>query len=240
MPNSENDLPPERRRLNRARRTGRILGGKPILPRRKIEDIPPYERLPGRLPKGIMPRPKDPEEAREWLKELADFLSTYPNGSGRFRFIAYALKEFYRGKKRLSEALCLTVKRNIKAGRPTTPSETVTRIVTMLRNHIPVPSIMKTTKVSKDTVETIRAEMGKATYAVPDYERDEDGDARPTEWNLAKERAETVRPERRKAILEGFELIKLSDLIDESDHPEIPTKQATCKRNSSPVLRRSR
>ncbi len=79
---SENELPPERRRLNAARRTARSLRGQPVFPKRGLKDK--------------LPSPANPKEAREWLKELADFLSTYPNASRQFRFIAYAIKRFLR------------------------------------------------------------------------------------------------------------------------------------------------
>lgn len=96
MLNSYKDLSPERRRLNRARRTARLLRGKPVLPKRKFKDIPPYERLPGRLLKDTLPRPANHEEAREWLRELAEFISADPNASRRFRFIVMAIKKFIR------------------------------------------------------------------------------------------------------------------------------------------------
>src|SRR5690349_696799 len=110
----------------------------------------------------LPPRPADPEEAKEWLRALADYLSALPKASRRLRFIAYAINEFLSGKETLSKALGLTVKKkNTRPGRPTTPPETVTRVLSMLRKNIPLSSIAKATGVSKSTVETIRAAKNK-------------------------------------------------------------------------------
>jgi hypothetical protein len=181
------------------------------------------------------PRPADPEEAKQWLRALVCHLSDFPHASRRLRFIAYAIDEFLSGRQTLSKALGLTVKKNNpKRGRPATPPETVTRIALMLRKNARVSSIAKAIGVSKDTVETIRAEMHKATKAVPDYERDQDRDIRPNEWNRAEERAKEVMPERKKAIFAGMaENIELHDLIDTPGPSEISSGRPGAPRHKT-------
>lgn len=48
------------------------------------------------IPKLKLKRPADPEQAKEYLRELADHLSNQSPGSRRFRFIAFAIKKFLR------------------------------------------------------------------------------------------------------------------------------------------------
>jgi hypothetical protein len=160
--------------------------------------------------------PVDPKEAREWLAQLATYLEEQPNLSPRFRFIAEAIRVFLTGSQRLSHALGLVPPRKApRRGRPAMPAETVTKIVSALRRGESPRTIAKAIGVGKDTVETIRAEMHKATLTAPASERAEDGDVRPAEWEAAKKRASEVRPERLAPIIEGLaNNIKLSDLID--------------------------
>jgi hypothetical protein len=90
----------------------------------------------------------------------------------------------------------------------------------------PVSIIAKEIGVSKDTVETIRAEMHKVTHTVPDSERAEDGDVRQFEWEQAQKRAAKVRPERRAAIIAGIAAnIDLSNWRDESASKNLHTTQ---------------
>jgi hypothetical protein len=203
-----------------------------VLPKRKLEDMPPYERLPSRLLKDTMPRPANSKEARKWLNELADFLSTSPNVPRRFRFIAYGIKKFLRHHEPLQRALGLASPQNTRRGRPAVPDDTVRSIVSMLcknaklpnDNRISVSDIAKNAGVSKDTVETIRAELNKVAMTVPDYERDPDSnDVRPTEWKSAEERAQQVPPARRRVIIEGMaESIDWCELVD-PPNPSAPT-----------------
>jgi hypothetical protein len=44
-------------------------------------------------------RPSDPEQAKEWLTDVADHLSNSPNGGPSYRFIAYAIKKILRNDK---------------------------------------------------------------------------------------------------------------------------------------------
>lgn len=67
-----------------------------------------------------MVRPKSPEEAKEFLRAVADHLSNVPYASGRFRFVAMAIKRFLRNSKRgLSQELALVA----PPGRPSTFQE---------------------------------------------------------------------------------------------------------------------
>jgi len=49
------------------------------------------------LPKSnTLRKPSDPEQAKEWLLDVADHLSNLANARPHFRFVAYALKRFLR------------------------------------------------------------------------------------------------------------------------------------------------
>ncbi len=49
------------------------------------------------LPKNKkLKRPSDPDQAKDWLHEVADHLSNYPNAGPSFRFVAFAIKRFLR------------------------------------------------------------------------------------------------------------------------------------------------
>lgn len=50
------------------------------------------------LPKRFK-RPSDPEQAKEWLRSVADHLSNFPNAGPSFRFVAYAIKKHLRNPK---------------------------------------------------------------------------------------------------------------------------------------------
>lgn len=50
------------------------------------------------LPKN-MKRPSGPEQAKEWLRDVADHLSNRPNAGPGFRFVAYAIKRYLRDSK---------------------------------------------------------------------------------------------------------------------------------------------
>lgn len=47
--------------------------------------------------------PSDQKQAREWLREVATHLETYPHGSNSFRFIAHGIQQFLDGKVRTIE-----------------------------------------------------------------------------------------------------------------------------------------
>ena len=44
-------------------------------------------------------RPSDPEQAKEWLRDVADHLSCFINGRSAYRFVAYAIKKNLRAGK---------------------------------------------------------------------------------------------------------------------------------------------
>ena len=43
--------------------------------------------------------PSDPEQAKGWLRGVADHLSNFPNAGPSFRFVAYAIKKYLRAPK---------------------------------------------------------------------------------------------------------------------------------------------
>lgn len=54
-----------------------------------------------RLPKSKkLKRPSDSEQAREWLSQVADHLSSLLNAGPGYRFVAYAIKRFLRSNTR--------------------------------------------------------------------------------------------------------------------------------------------
>ena len=67
-------------------------------------------------------RPSDSEQAREWLRQVADHLSNFPNAGPAYRFVACAIKRFLRGKPgNLSKELGLVS----SPGRPRTFPERI-------------------------------------------------------------------------------------------------------------------
>lgn len=65
-----------------------------------------------------MVRPLSPEEAKKFIRAVADHLSNLPNASHAFRFVAFAIKRFLRApdKRNLSKELGLIY----PAGKPLT------------------------------------------------------------------------------------------------------------------------
>ena len=57
-----------------------------------------------------MKEPSSPNEAREWLRGVADYLSSVPNASNRLKFTAHAIKKYLSGKCSLEAALALKKK----------------------------------------------------------------------------------------------------------------------------------
>jgi hypothetical protein len=52
------------------------------------------------LPKNKkLKRPSDPEQAKEWLRDVADHLSNRLNAGPGYRFVAYAIKRYLRDSK---------------------------------------------------------------------------------------------------------------------------------------------
>ena len=58
----------------------------------------PLNKAP-RLPKKWK-APSSPDEAREWLKAVADHLLAFPNGSSRFRFVGNRIKKYLRNHEK--------------------------------------------------------------------------------------------------------------------------------------------
>jgi len=46
-----------------------------------------------------MKKPESINEAKEWLKELADYLDGIPNASSRLKFASHAIREHLNGEK---------------------------------------------------------------------------------------------------------------------------------------------
>ena len=75
-----------------------------------------------RFPKNAkLKRPSDPEQAKEWLREVADHLSNHLNAGPCFRFVAYAIKKYLRHPKTLDLASELNL--IYSPGRPRTFKE---------------------------------------------------------------------------------------------------------------------
>jgi gluconate kinase len=104
-----------------------------------------------RFPKSTkLKRPSDPEQAKEWLRDVADHLSNLSNAGPPFRFAAYAIKRFLRSNTRnLSKELDLVSPR----GRQRTFKERITEKDRARKTHRLIregktwPEIEKTLKV---------------------------------------------------------------------------------------------
>jgi hypothetical protein len=174
-------------------------------------DVPEGFRAPTKME---MVRPRSPEEAKEFLRAVADHLSNVPYGSPRFRFVAYGLKRFLTGKETLSRALGLSQQTKPVLGRPSVSSEQVSAVTEMLVRKVPVKQIARETRLSKSTIDRIRADYNAVTWEsarrkvdvgemIPDIEADE-----------AEDRERKVSKHRRAAIIEGMaRAIPLKDIL---------------------------
>jgi len=91
-------------------------------PKERQRSLVKSTRLKNRsdFPKRFL-RPSNPQQAREWLHDVAAHISNLPNTGPRFRFVAYAIKKTLRSGKleNLSKELGLIY----PAGRPRTFQE---------------------------------------------------------------------------------------------------------------------
>lgn len=203
------------------------------MPRKKERALKRYERLP-RHKLGRLGKPVSLEEAKARLGDVADHLSCYPNAGPSLRFHALAIKNFLKAKGKVSFLVALGLKPQPTAtrGRPATSSLKVREVVRLLHEKRSISTIIKATRLSKDTIETIRAEVGKVTHAVPDTLRDDDGDVRPPEWADPLQRASRVTPAMRKAILSGLaDTVNADDLLPKSSpsRPSAPRHVAAAR-----------
>jgi hypothetical protein len=103
-------------------------------------------------------RPSDPEQARKWLREVADHLSNFPNAGPGYRFVAYAIKRFLRSNTRnLSKELGLIY----PPGKPRTFQErsanmdTARKIDALIRAGEKWPQVEEKLGMDKRTLERI-------------------------------------------------------------------------------------
>lgn len=166
------------------------------------------------LPKTFK-RPSDPEQAKEWLRGVADHLSNHPNAAPSFRFVAYAIKRYLKHPTlRLNKALGLVAKETVREGRPPAPAETVTRVTTLLVQGVAVQAISKQTQVSQSTINRIRADYNALRWETA-RQKVERGELIPDiEASDAQARELKISPDRRAAICEGIaEAIRLEDIL---------------------------
>lgn len=171
-----------------------------------------------------MVRPRSPEEAKEFLRAVADHLSNMPYGSSRFRFVAYGLKRFLTGKETLSRALGLSQQARPVLGRPSTSSEQVSTVTEMLVRNVSVKQISTETRLSKSTIDRIRADYNAVAWESARRKVDVGQMIPDIEATDAKERLLKVPKHRRVAIIEGMaRAIPLSDLLP--DPKDLPPNQ---------------
>jgi len=161
-----------------------------------------------RLPKQKLRAPSSPKEAKEWLRDVANQLSRYPNAGPRLRFHALAIKKFLRAPGRVSLIAVLGLKpqENRRRGRPPILPNKIEEICNMLDQRISSPIIAQTVGVSKRFIETISAELnalrGKRQHgAKPDT----------FSWEYANERASRI-PKKRLQVLRG-QAITAKDIL---------------------------
>lgn len=174
-------------------------------------------RKPSLLPKRFK-RPSDPEQARKWLREVADHLSNFPNAGPGYRFVAYAIKKFLHapGKMRLGDALGLKPRIDSKRGRPPVPAKTIRAISKMLTLKVDVQKIVEVVDRSKSFVESIRADYRAVTWEAPLSKIDIGDELRQIspEFQAAEARERQVPKVRRDAIILGIsDAIPLSEII---------------------------
>lgn len=149
-------------------------------------------------------RPSDPEQAREWLRKVADHLFDYPYAGPAQRFVAYGLRRFLSGKESLGRALGLSPQTEVKVGRPSISSKQVSAVTEMLVREVPVKQIAKETRLSKSTIDRVRADYNALTLRTA-LQKVEVGERLPDiELHDAQKRAGNVSKQRRKAIVEGI------------------------------------
>jgi hypothetical protein len=110
------------------------------------------------LPKRFK-RPSDPEQAREWLNDVADHLSSLPNSGPSSRFVAFAIKRTLR--KRRPEDLSKELGLIYPPGRPRTfkdrrlDTDIARKIDALIRNGSRWPQIEEKLNMDRRTLERI-------------------------------------------------------------------------------------
>ena len=149
-------------------------------------------------------KPSDPEQAREWLLDVANHLFKYPYAGPAKRFVAYGLMRFLSGKESLSRALRLLPPTEVKAGRPSISLEQVRTVTEMLVRKVPVKQIAGETRLSKSTIDRVQADYNALTFKTA-LQKVEVGEMLPDiEARDAQKRAGKISKQRRKAIMEGI------------------------------------
>jgi hypothetical protein len=125
-----------------------------------------------RFPKNAkLKRPSDPEQAKEWLREVADHLSNHLNAGPCFRFVAYAIKKYLRHPKTLDLASELTL--IYPPGRPRTFKERTEEQRRARRTHKLRQAGKNMNQISKILKVPYRTLVRTYEKYLPDFEKEE-------------------------------------------------------------------
>jgi len=116
------------------------------------------------LPATRKKRPSDPEEAKQWLRDVADHLSRLPYAGPRFRFVASAIETYLADTKNhnLLEELCLIPSPRAKTkGQPKFSIDTTASVIEMLCAGQSVKRISTALDVKESRVKLVRGNINR-------------------------------------------------------------------------------